>query len=48
VIANPDEVARPKPNVGKKALAAAASAAAGVLAKTLAQRAVARPRKATG
>jgi hypothetical protein len=47
MIANPDEVARPKPNVGKKVLSAAGSAAAGVLAKTLAERLVARPHKAS-
>jgi hypothetical protein len=42
-IADPDDVARPSPNVGKKVLAAFASAAAGVLARTAAQRLTARP-----
>jgi len=46
MIAHPDDVARPKQRLGQKALAAVVSAAAGVLAKTLAQRLVARPKTA--
>jgi hypothetical protein len=45
-VAHPDDVAKPKPSVGKKVLGAFASAAAGVLAKALAKRLVARPRTA--
>jgi hypothetical protein len=40
-IAHPEEVARSKPSVGKKVLGAGASAAAGVLARTVAQRLIA-------
>jgi hypothetical protein len=38
VIAHPELVSQPQPGVGKKALTAAASAGASILAKTLAQR----------
>jgi hypothetical protein len=44
--AHPDDVARPTPKVGNKVLSAFASAAAGVLARELAQRLMARPKKA--
>jgi hypothetical protein len=43
MVAHPDDVARPTPHVGKKVLGAFGSAAAGVLAKTLAQRLIPRP-----
>jgi hypothetical protein len=43
-IAHPDDVARTSPSVGKKALSAILSATAAVLARTAAQRLVARPR----
>lgn len=46
MIAHPDDVARARPTVGKKALSAIVAAIAGVLAKTLAQRLVARTRPA--
>jgi hypothetical protein len=46
LVAHPDDVARPTPNVGKKVLSAFASAAVGVLAKALAQRLVAPARAA--
>jgi hypothetical protein len=38
MIEHPEHVARPQPSIGKKALAAAASAAAGTLTKTVTQR----------
>jgi hypothetical protein len=47
MVAHPDQVARPSPQVGNKVLAAFGSAAAGVLAKALAERLVARPKAAT-
>jgi hypothetical protein len=43
-IAHPDDVARPSPNLGRKALAAIISAAVGLAAKAAAQRLSARPR----
>jgi hypothetical protein len=46
MVAHPDDVARPTPNVGKKVLGAIISAAAGVLAKALVQRLVAQARPA--
>jgi hypothetical protein len=42
MIAHPDDVARAKPSIGKKALSALISAAAGVLGKMLSQRLFAR------
>jgi hypothetical protein len=42
MIAHPDDVARSRPSVGKKALSAFVSAVAGVLAKILSQRLFAR------
>ncbi len=41
-VAHPDLVARPEPTVGKKVLAAGLSAAAGVVARSLASRAMQR------
>jgi hypothetical protein len=46
MIAHPDDVARPSPNLGRKALSAVLSAALGVLARELVRRLVARPRAA--
>lgn len=46
MIAHPDDVARPAPNVGKKVAAAVVSAAAGVAAKAVAQRLATRTKTA--
>ena len=46
MIAHPDDVARPRPHLGRKALSTVLSAAVGVLARELARRLVARQRAA--